>query len=103
MRSFPCPHNGQTFSFSAETICAFCSTGRPRKVEPVTVQVLALDRAEIGLDLGAGYQRDKTQPPVARQQVELARDVVAADHIEDRIDLAALGELLATFTKSSVL
>jgi hypothetical protein len=29
------------------------------------------------------------------QQIELARDVVAADHVEDRIDAATLGEFLA--------
>ena len=57
--------------------------------------MLALDQAEIGLDLAAAHQCHKTEPALMRQQVELARDVVAADHVEDRIDAAAIGEILA--------
>src|SRR6266481_4083367 len=58
-------------------------------------QMLALDQAEIGLDLAAAHQRDKAEPALMRQQIELARDVVAADHVEDRIHAAPVGEFLA--------
>src|SRR5208283_5703602 len=57
--------------------------------------MLALDQAEIGLDLAAAHQRNKTEAALMGQEIELARDVVAADHVEDRIDAAAVGEFLA--------
>src|SRR5215469_3859981 len=57
--------------------------------------MLSLDQTEIGLDLAAAHQRDKTEPALMRQQVELPRDVVAADHVEDCIDTTAVGEFLA--------
>ena len=57
--------------------------------------MLALDQAEIGLDLAAPHQRDKAEAALMRQKIELTRDVIAADHVEDRIDAAAVGEVLA--------
>src|SRR6516164_5053198 len=61
--------------------------------------MLALDQTEIGLDLAAAHQRDKTEPALMRQQVELPRYVVAADHVEDRIDPATVGEFSADLNK----
>src|SRR3984885_813867 len=58
-------------------------------------EMLALDRAKVRLDLGAGHQRHEAQPAFTRQQFDLARDVVAADHIEDRTDTASARGLLA--------
>src|SRR6516164_2816430 len=57
--------------------------------------MLALDQAEIGFDLVAAHQRDKTEAALMRQEIELARDVIPADHVEDRIDATATGEFLA--------
>ena len=34
-----------------------------------------------------------------REEIELARNVVAADHVEDRIDAAAVGEFFADLDK----
>src|SRR5438132_12897422 len=61
--------------------------------------MLALDHAKIGLDPAAAHQRDKAEPALLRQEIELARDIVAADHVEDRIDAAAMGKLLADLHK----
>src|SRR6516165_967708 len=58
-------------------------------------QMLALDQAEIGLDLAAAHQCHKAEPALMRQEIELARDVVAANHVEDRIDATAVAEFFA--------
>src|SRR5260370_29347180 len=61
--------------------------------------MLSLNQAEIGLDPSPLHQRDKAQPTLARQQIELRWNVVAPDHVEDRINAAAAGELLANLHK----
>src|SRR5271155_5468023 len=61
--------------------------------------MLAQDQAEIGLDPGALHQRNKAQPALARQEIELRWYVIAPDHVEDRIDSAATGELLTNLHK----
>src|SRR5207245_4255651 len=62
-------------------------------------QMLTLDQSEVSLDLGALHQGNEAEPALACQQVELRRDVVATDHIEDRIDAAAASELLTDLQK----
>src|SRR6201997_1175202 len=57
--------------------------------------MLALDQTEIGLDLAASHQRHKAEPALMGQEIELAGDIIAADHVEDRIDPATIGEFLA--------
>src|SRR5260370_28914893 len=61
--------------------------------------MLPLNQAEIGPDPSPLHQRDKAQPTLARQQIELRWNVVAPDHVEDRINPAAAGELLANLHK----
>src|SRR6516225_3306552 len=61
--------------------------------------MLALDQAEIDFDPATLHQGDKAEPALLRQQIELGRNVVAADHVEDRIDAAAIRELLADLHK----
>src|SRR5260370_41807278 len=61
--------------------------------------MLALNQPEIGLDPSPLHQRDKAQPTLARQQIELRWNVVAPDHVEDCINAAAAGELLANLHK----
>ena len=94
-RNLPAAQSGHTFSLNAAMIAAFCSTVRERKVDPVTVRCLRWIRPKSVSALPAAHQRDKTKSAFMRQQIELARDVVAADHIKDRIDTAAVGEFLA--------
>src|SRR5215469_14268421 len=76
-------------------IAAFSSTLRERRGRAGDRQVFALDQAEIGLDPGSLHQRDKAKPALACEQFELRRDVVAADHVEDRVDATAIGEFSA--------
>src|SRR6516162_1098257 len=57
-------------------------------------EVLALDQAEIGLDPVAAHQRHKAEPALVSEKFQLARDVVATDHVEDRIDTTAVGAFL---------
>ena len=40
-------------------------------------------------------ERDLQQPALDRQQIEVARHVVAADDVEDDVDAAAVGDALA--------
>ena len=94
-RSLPCAHSGQTFSRNAAMIDAFCATLRDRSVDPVTVRCLRCTTPKSASHLGAAHQRDEAQPPLMRQQVELARDIVAAHHVQDRIDAASARGLLA--------
>ena len=58
-------------------------------------QMFALDQPEIGLDPVAPHQCHKAQPALMRQKFELTRDVIAADHVDDCIYSAAVGEVLA--------
>ena len=75
---------------------------RGRSVDPVMVS----RRCRIGMmsdrRLHAASCRDLHQPAVHRQHVDVALQVVAADHVEHDVDAAAACDLLrSTATKSA--
>ena len=71
----------------------FCAGVRGRSVDPVIHSRLRIITEKSSLGLGALQERDLHQPAFDRQQVEVAADVVAADHVEDDVDAAAAGRL----------
>ena len=81
-------------------IAAFCSTVRERRVEPVTVRCLRWIRPKSVSTRLPRISATKQSRPLMRQQIELARNVVAADHVEDRIDTAATGEFPCRFARN---
>ena len=51
------------------------------------------DRLDVQLGLHAVERRDFHQPPFERERVDVARKVVAADHVQHDVDAASRGQL----------
>ena len=84
----PASSSGQTSRRRSAAIRAFASTDCGRSVEPVIVSRFDHHLREVELDLRPGLVRDHHQPPLQRQGAHVARQVVAADHVEDDVDAA---------------
>ena len=72
---------------------ALASTDCGRSVEPVIVSRLTITCAKFSSAVGAAQVGDHHQPAVGRQRPHVARQVVAADHVEDHVDPAPAGRL----------
>ena len=70
---------------------AFSATGRGRSVEPVNVSRRAHDQRRVDGRLAALQDRDLHEAPVLGQQRQVARHVVAADHVEDHVHATTAG------------
>ena len=89
-----CPHRPDLLAQCRDDRRLLCHAARAQ-CRAGDGQVFALDRAEIGLDLRPTHQGDEAQPSLVGEQVDLPRDIVAAHHVEDRVDAAPAGELAA--------
>ena len=84
----------QTLSSRAAAIAAFSATERARRVEPVWVRRLSISRRKSSSTLLPCEEGDLDDPPVLRRGLVVARDIVAADHVEDHVGAPAAGGLL---------
>jgi hypothetical protein len=66
----------------------FSASDRGRSVDPVTVSDAA-ESHHVDLRRDAAEERDLHEAAVNGKRLDVARDVLAADHIEDEIDAAA--------------
>ena len=89
----PDSRSGHTCSRRLEAISPFCATVRARNVEPAIVSRRCSSRARSICALAPPCVRDLHEPPFERQQLEVARDVVAADDVEHDVDAAPRGRL----------
>ena len=55
---------------------------------------LAHHDREVELALGGFQKGDLQQPPLDREQIEIPRNVITADDVEDQVDTAAVGDPL---------
>ena len=88
----PAAIRGQTFASRARQIEAFSATVRGRKVDPESVRRFSImgNRSMSALEpLRKANRKDAAIPGGGR---DVPCDVVAADHVEDDIDAAALGQ-----------
>ena len=88
-RSGPAASSGQTSASSAAAIRAFTSTDCGRRVEPVIVSRLVITCAKLSSAFAPAEERDHHQPPVRGQRAHVAREIVAADHVEDHVERRA--------------
>ena len=90
-RTVPASSSGQTCACSARRNRALLRD-RPRAQRRTGQRQPALhhrDQVERGLD--AAEHRDLHEPSIHRQHVQVPRQVVAADHVEDDVDASAAG------------
>src|ERR1700761_2841661 len=88
------PHGPALLAQCGDDAGLLCHATRPQG-RSSHGQVLSVDRAEIRLHFRATHEGDEAQAPFMSQELDLARDVVAADHVEDCIDTASAGGFLA--------
>ena len=92
--TLPLASSGQTFSSSARASSAFTSgRARPQRRagqrDPLDHQPHQVDRG-----LRALQEGDLVDAAILGDAVQIALDIVAADHVEDQIDALAAGFLL---------
>ena len=71
---------------------AFSAAVRGRSVEPVKVSRLIMIGVQSISTFEPLQESDLHQAAIERQAAQVARDVVAADHVEDHVDAAVAGE-----------
>ena len=89
--TLPASSRGHTFLRSASAITPFSATERGRRVEPVSVCRFIMSGSRLISAVLALQERDLHQPPLQGEDLEVAQDVVAADHVEDHVDAAPSG------------
>ena len=93
-RTAPDSMSGQTCSWTARAMRPFSSTERARKVEPGNGESTLQDRNRADRRAVAAELRDLDQPSIHREHVDVALQVVAADHVEHDVDAPIGCELL---------
>ena len=88
----PDSKSGHTFALTAAATAPFSWTDRARSVEPVSVSRLRA-AASYRVALRPALQPDLHEPAFDREHVDIARHVVAADHVEDDVDAASAGRV----------
>ena len=99
----PAAISGNTLASTARAIAALSATERARSVEPVWVQPLEHQAAEIDVRPRRGLEGDLQDAAFDRRRLVVALDVVAADHVEDDVGAVVAVACLVAATKSSVL
>ncbi len=90
----PAAISGQAFSSTARAIAALSATARDRNVEPVCVQALEQDAAEIDIGARRALEADLHDATLDGGGLVVALDVVAADHVEDHVGARSAGAAL---------
>jgi hypothetical protein len=76
---------GQTCSRTAATMVAFSSAGRARSDVAMIARALAQQQPQVELRSRAPLQPDHHEPPVCRERLDVAREVLRTHVVQDDV------------------